>query len=163
MPGVHDFVNQRGPIVSAIVANFGLLVALALTSGPSFAASQTSPAKGPLRIHPDNPRYFTDGTKMPDGSLKVVYLTGAHTWNNLVDMGRSDPPEKFDYQAYLNFLAKHDHNFIRLWASDSTVADTRADRKLGKDFYSSCCPSSVGADWARQRTRWQAEVRPDEV
>ena len=43
-------------------------------------------AAGPLRVHPDNPRYFTDG------SGRAVYLTGAHTWNNLVDTGPSDPP-----------------------------------------------------------------------
>jgi hypothetical protein len=116
----------------AIVANFAWLIALVITSEPLFAASQMSPAKGPLRIHPDNPRYFTDGTKMPDGSLKAVYLTGAHTWNNLVDRGRSNPPEKFDYQAYLNFLTNYYHNFIRLWASDSTALDFSGN---GKDFF----------------------------
>ena len=71
---------------------------------------------------------------MPDGSLKVVYLTGAHTWNNLVDMGQSNPPEKFDYEAYLNFLTKYHHNFIRLWTWDSTKLDTRASGGIGKDF-----------------------------
>ena len=71
---------------------------------------------------------------MPDGSLKAVYLTGAHTWNNLVDMGRSDPPEAFDFETYLEFLKKHHHNFIRLWAWDSTTWVTRANGNLGKDF-----------------------------
>jgi len=37
--------------------------------------------QGPLRVHPDNPRYFTDG------SDRVIYLTGSHTWANLVDIG----------------------------------------------------------------------------
>ena len=37
----------------------------------------TPSATGPLRVHPDNPRYFTDETG------RAVYLTGAHTWNNL--------------------------------------------------------------------------------
>ncbi|MBN2450924.1 MAG: hypothetical protein JXR77_11075, partial [Lentisphaeria bacterium] len=41
---------------------------------------------GPLRAHPDNPRYFADA------GGRAVLLVGAHTWNNLVDMGRSDPP-----------------------------------------------------------------------
>lgn len=85
-------------------------------------------ARGPLRVHPVNPRYFTDGTKLADGSLKAVYLTGSHTWNNLVDMGRDDPPERFDYQAYLDFLLERDHNFIRLWAWDSTMWDRRASQ-----------------------------------
>src|SRR5688500_9787767 len=91
----------------------------------SAPAQTTQPAPGPLKIHPTNPRYFTDGTKASDGSLKAVYLTGAHTWNNLVDMGRNDPPEKFDFDAYLKFLEKYHHNFIRLWAWDSTWWDTR--------------------------------------
>jgi len=29
-------------------------------------------------------------------------------------MGRSDPPEPFDFDAYLDFLEKYHHNFIRL-------------------------------------------------
>ena len=53
---------------------------------------RTLPAVGLLRTHPTNPRYFTDGTINPDGSAKAVYLTGSHTWNNLVDMGQGDPP-----------------------------------------------------------------------
>lgn len=73
-------------------------------------------AKGPLHVHPTNPRYFTDGTRQPDGSLKAVYLTGSHTWPNLIDRGPSDPPPAFDFSAYLNFLQKHHHNFIRLWS-----------------------------------------------
>ncbi len=36
-------------------------------------------AAGPLRVHPDNPRYFTDD------SGRAVYLTGAHTWLDLQD------------------------------------------------------------------------------
>lgn len=94
----------------------------------------TSKLAGPLRVHPENPRYFTDGTTTDGGAFKAVYLTGAHTWNNLIDMGRSDPPEAFDFNAYLDFLERHNHNFIRLWAWDSTVWDTRANGKLGKDF-----------------------------
>ena len=62
---------------------------------------------GPLQVHPTNPRYFTDGTKNKDGSPRAIYLTGAHTWNNLVDMGKSDPPVLFDFEAYLNFLDAH--------------------------------------------------------
>ena len=33
-------------------------------------------AQGPLRIHPDNPRYFTDGAEGRDGSPRALYLTG---------------------------------------------------------------------------------------
>lgn len=67
------------------------------------------PVRGPLRVHPTNPRYFTDG------SGRAVYLTGSHTWSNLQHIGPSDPPKPLDFTAYLDFLQKHHHNFIRLW------------------------------------------------
>jgi hypothetical protein len=73
-------------------------------------APASTPAAGPLRPHPENPRYFTDG------SGKAIYLTGSHTWSNLQDQGTKDPPPKLDYDRYLDFLHKHHHNFIRLWA-----------------------------------------------
>jgi hypothetical protein len=72
-----------------------------------------------------HPCYFTDG------SGRAVYLTGSQTWNNLVDMGRDDPPEAFDFDVYLGFLRRHGHNFIRLWAWDSVTWDTRANGALG--------------------------------
>ncbi len=71
--------------------------------------SQGSPIKGPLRVHPKNPRYFADAQG------RAVYVAGSHTWSNLQDMGLSDPPPPFDFDAYLNFLQRHNHNFIRLW------------------------------------------------
>ncbi len=73
------------------------------------ANTVSSGATGPLRVLASNPRYFTDG------SGKAVYLTGSHTWANLVDQGTTDPPSAFDYTAYLNFLVAHNHNFFRLW------------------------------------------------
>src|SRR5688500_3683509 len=104
------------------------------------AADALHAAQGPLRIHPDNPRYFTDGAKGTDGSPRAVYLTGAHTWNNLVDMDRNAPPKPFDFDVYLDFLERHHHNFIRMWAWDSTVWDTKANAPLGKDFVHHVAP-----------------------
>lgn len=106
---------------------------------PSVAAAQgpqkpPSPASGPLRAHPRNPRYFSDA------SGKALLLTGAHTWNNLVDMGRGDPPEAFDFAAYLDFLQRYGHNFIRLWTWDSTTWNTKANRNLGKSFVHQAAP-----------------------
>lgn len=68
------------------------------------------PIVGPLRVHRGNPRYFagTDG--------RAVLLTGSHTWSNLQDNGTSDPPPRFDYGKYLDFLVAHNHNFFRLWS-----------------------------------------------
>jgi len=72
---------------------------------------------GRLRVLRENPRYFTDDTG------RAVYLTGAHTWPNLVDQGLTDPPRPFDFSAYLERLTAHGHNFIRLWTWESTVCD----------------------------------------
>jgi hypothetical protein len=78
-------------------------------------------AAGPLFKHPSNPRYFTDG------SGKAVYLTGSHTWSNLQDNGNGNPPPRFDYNVYLEFLAAHNHNFFRLWTWEETrwTAETK--------------------------------------
>ncbi len=124
-----------------------LAVLLSLTVGPIVHAGADRPAKaaGPLHVHPGNPRYFTDGTKNADGSLKAVYLTGSHTWNNLIDMDKADAPAPFDFGAYLDFLQRYGHNFIRLWAWDSVTWDTRANGKLGKDFVHQVAP----LPWAR--------------
>jgi hypothetical protein len=108
-------------------------------------AMTAAPAAGPLRVHPQNPRYFTDGTHSADGSFKAVYLTGSHTWNSLVDMDKADPPAPFDFDAYLAFLQRYDHNFIRLWTWDSVTWYTSANRELGKDFVHHCAPLA----WAR--------------
>ena len=88
--------------VSLIIAIFSILVY------PPEPAGEIT-AKGPLRVHPANPRYFTDGTG------NAVYLTGSHTWNNLKDMGKTDPPAPFDFNSYLDFLERLNHNFIRMW------------------------------------------------
>ncbi len=96
--------------------------------------SAATAASGPLRVSPKNPRYFCDA------SGREVLLVGSHTWNSLVDMGRSDPPEAFDFDAYLDFLSRYGHNFIRLWAWDSTTWDTRANGRLGKDFIHHAAP-----------------------
>jgi hypothetical protein len=66
-------------------------------------------AIGPLRVDPQNRRYFTTGNG------KAVYLTGSHTWANFKDRAHVDPPPPFDYPAFLDFLVAHRHNFFRLW------------------------------------------------
>ena len=44
-----------------------------------------------LRQHHVNRRYFAG----PTGD--IVYLTGSHTWCNLQDIGKTDPPAPFDF------------------------------------------------------------------
>jgi hypothetical protein len=77
-------------------------------------ASGSTPATGPLRTLPSNPRYFADG------SGKAVLLVGSHNWHSLQDNGHrlpesQDPPPRFDYNGYLDLLERHGHNFFRLW------------------------------------------------
>lgn len=74
-----------------------------------------SPATGPLKVHPSNSRYFADSTG------KAIYLTGSHTWSNFKDMGKTDPPPAFNFEAYLDFLHQHNHNFIRMWTWELSV------------------------------------------
>jgi hypothetical protein len=82
-----------------------------VNSGPDLLleAAATTVATGPLRVPSENPRYFADATGKP------VYLTGSHTWNNLPDIGTTDPPVRFDFDEYLRFMRRYRHNFIRLW------------------------------------------------
>ncbi len=116
----------------------GVVVAVSWgLAGSSAMAEQDRtprPTRGPLRVSPRNPRYFCDAAG------QELLLAGSHTWNNLVDMGRSDPPEAFDFEAYLQFLERYGHNFIRLWTWDSTTWDTRANGRLGKDFIHHAAP-----------------------
>jgi hypothetical protein len=65
---------------------------------------------GPLRIGRANPRYFIDRSGRP------VYLAGAHTWGDLQDNGVGDPPPRFDYTKFLEFLQVHTLRVFRLWA-----------------------------------------------
>jgi hypothetical protein len=91
-----------------------------LTALVCCAAAAQGPATGPLRVLQSNPRWFAD----PSG--KAVYLSGSHVWQSLQDNGliikgaTSDPPPAFDYDGYLNFLRKHNHNFFRLWRWEVT-------------------------------------------
>jgi hypothetical protein len=76
---------------------------------------------GPLQVSDKNPRYFTDN------SGKAIYLTGSHTWNNLVDMTTEDSPGKFDYPGYLQWMKSLNHNFMRLWRWELLNWDTQGN------------------------------------
>ena len=95
-----------------------------MTQKDNLQASQhsvksNSVASGPLVVSKVNPRYFTVASGEAVDQ-KAIYLTGSHIWNNFHDgMGPgpecAETPEQFDYEAYLDFLKEHGHNFIRLW------------------------------------------------
>src|SRR6266571_3209552 len=99
----------------------------------------SEPARGPLRVHPANPRYFTDG------SGKAIFLTGSHTWGNLQDYTYAERPSPppFDFGAYLAFLKAHHHNCFRLWAWESAFNPSPAQTTT------------------RYGAGWQAKVRRD--
>lgn len=69
--------------------------------------------QGVLKVHPVNPRYFTDQ------SGRAIYLTGSHTWLNVLDgigpSGKQTPEDN----AFLDFISAHGHNFTRLWAFEN--------------------------------------------
>lgn len=76
----------------------------------------------PLRVCPENTRYFTNGQK-------AVYLTGSHTWANLQERRLANGPF-FDYSTFLDFLKKNNHNFLRLWAWEHSVWSQFTDQKV---------------------------------
>ena len=82
-----------------------ILLASILFIGVQVAAQTVD---GPLRVHPDNGRYFTDN------SGRAIYLTGSHTWASFQEIALpGDAP--FDWPGYLDMLEDNHHNFIRLW------------------------------------------------
>lgn len=65
---------------------------------------------GPLRLNPTNPLYFAD----PEGN--AVYLTGSHTWSTMQDLWIEGEPRRVtDFNALLEMLQEHGHNFLRFW------------------------------------------------
>lgn len=83
-----------------------------------------------LHVSARNPRYFENA------SGQIVYLTGSHTWSNLQDNGTSDPPQSFNYPAYLDFLVARGHNFFRLWAWEQT----KWTAEIASDYWFSSGP-----------------------
>ena len=78
---------------------------------------------GPLRVSSRNPRYF----ETPAG--RAVHLTGSHTWANLQERTR-EGRALFDYDAYLDFISRHDHSFMRMWAWEHAAWMQFTDRKI---------------------------------
>ena len=111
-----------------------------MTSSPT-PVGDPGAARGPLIVSTANPRYFT----VASDERKAVYLTGSHIWNNLHDgMGPgaacAKPSERLDYGGYLDFLAEHGHNFIRLWRWEQFKSQA-----AGGDFHLCMTPQP----WAR--------------
>src|SRR5689334_23121888 len=113
----RKFFAQVAGGAAALAAAAGLVSTGRPGTGPPLPAG-----KGPLRVHPRNPRYFIDA------SGRTLYLAGAHTWANFQDSGAAPVP-RFDWREYLEMLCAHNHNFIRLWSWEhATWASWTADK-----------------------------------
>ncbi|MBN1507191.1 MAG: hypothetical protein JW955_10120 [Sedimentisphaerales bacterium] len=108
---------------TSVLSIAGMLLLACLSA---FAQDPTQPGRpdrmGPLAVSLQNPRYLQN-----TATGEVVYLTGSHTWANLVDMGPSDPPPQFDYDKYIDWMAKLNHNFMRMWTWELVTWDTKAN------------------------------------
>lgn len=70
-------------------------------------------ADGLLRVHPDNPRYFTDD------SGRAIHLAG-HQWFNDLQSSAWDHADNVDWDEYLEFLGERRMNYLRNWIIWST-------------------------------------------
>lgn len=125
-PGATDDDDFAFRSEETTVSVWMLGVVAAVWLAPAATAQAAGPiaARGPLRVHPTNPRYFTD-----DGG-KAIYLGGSQAggwdlqddaWPGWQAEGIRTPA---DFTRYLDILSKHNHNLFRLW----TVESTRCDR-----------------------------------
>jgi hypothetical protein len=85
-------------------------------SGPTHAASVEnkdlqSGVQGPLR-QSKNPNYFEDSNDTP------LILCGSHSWNTLQDWGTDGAVRALDFDAFVEFLKAHGHNFTLLWSTE---------------------------------------------
>lgn len=90
---------SRGKCPSLKIFSLGIFL-----FGMAFTANSA-----PLVIHPDNPRYFLDGTG------EAVYLAGSHTWYILHEQGHEVDRQRV--VDYLDWLKSIGHNYTRVWSN----------------------------------------------
>jgi probable HAF family extracellular repeat protein len=102
------------------------------TNFTEIAQVSAAPAgMGPLVVS-GNPNYFKDASGTP------LTLNGSHTWNNLQDWGTNGSLQTLDFNAFVNTLVTHGHNFTYLWYIElpkfcgfPTTAGTPPDFNVG--------------------------------
>ncbi len=106
----RQFLKTCTALLAAEVAGPQMTRGAAQKAAPGLPAALVSDAKtaGPLKVCPQNPRYFMDV------SGRAVFLAGSHTWANLQDCGMPPVPP-FGWADYLRMMREHNHNFLRLW------------------------------------------------
>lgn len=82
------------------------LILICASAGQGFAG-------GLLRVHPDNPRYFTDD------SGRAIYLAG-HQWFNDLQYSAWDRAVDVRWDNYLDFMNERGMNYLRNWIIWST-------------------------------------------
>ncbi len=124
-PNTNNYIssNSNCSLLKALVVLCFLIVAITFT-GCNSDEQKTPGIISTLRVSADNPRYFSDSTG------NIVYLTGAHTWSNLIDADTNFPPEPFDFNKYLNWLQAHNHNFIRMWTWEMLTWSSKSYRPV---------------------------------
>ena len=85
-----------------------IATACAFLAVSAATGAEGAPAKGPLRVHPNNPRYFTDETG------KAIYLTGIQ-YEDALREDAAAVPTAVEYRTFLNTVAEYNLNFVRLW------------------------------------------------
>jgi hypothetical protein len=70
--------------------------------------------RAPLKVS-KNPNYFQDASGTP------LILCGSQTWNTLQDWGTEGVVQPLDFDAFVNFLKSHRHNFTLLWFTELPV------------------------------------------
>jgi len=82
----------------------------------SFSSDTTpkgnDPITTPLKSFSTNPNYFTNETG------RAIYLTGSHSWNTLQDWGTNNSIQPLDFNAFVELLVVHHHNFTLLWTTE---------------------------------------------
>lgn len=97
---------------SLLIILLSLIMTLACSCSEGSSEKNDSGAfsslAGPLKVHPSNPRYFTDDTG------KVIFLSGFEFWDSLRLDGIKDP-EGLSWNEFLDAAEKYGINFVRLW------------------------------------------------
>jgi hypothetical protein len=96
----------------------------------SFLSLLSVANSAPLRVHPKNPRYFCDVNGV------AFYLAGVDNFRALQDWDAKGVGP-FDYQGFLNYLKRYNHNFLRMWTWEHTFEKDGGNcvDRSGKSFY----------------------------
>ena len=94
----------------------------------------------------------------PMTSGRAILLTGSHTWNNLVDMGPTDPPAPFRLRCLSRLDGEAPSQLLPLWAWELLSWDTRGNRE--KEAVTHHVGRSLGnaPDPARRWTAGQSSI-----